>query len=78
MLCFYAFSAGNEYFKQQKYPEAVKHYTESLRRDPKDPKVIIAIQAFSYLGDKFQLFNSNSWLVAIFRHIVTELHATLN
>ncbi|KAJ6341966.1 hypothetical protein OIU78_009997 [Salix suchowensis] len=29
---------GNEYFKQQKYPEAVKHYTESLRRDPKNPK----------------------------------------
>ncbi|KAB5564390.1 hypothetical protein DKX38_004444 [Salix brachista] len=29
---------GNEYFKQQKYPEAVKHYSESLRRNPKDPK----------------------------------------
>ncbi|CAM8882816.1 unnamed protein product [Rhodiola kirilowii] len=29
---------GNESFKQQKYPEAIKHYTESLRRNPKEPK----------------------------------------
>ncbi|KAL9350119.1 hypothetical protein Peur_057374 [Populus x canadensis] len=29
---------GNESFKQQRYPEAVKHYSESLRRNPKDPK----------------------------------------
>ncbi|XP_078448093.1 hsp70-Hsp90 organizing protein 2-like [Wolffia australiana] len=30
---------GNDMFKQQKYPEAVKHYTEALRRNPKDPRV---------------------------------------
>ncbi|KAL5098961.1 hypothetical protein RYX36_003288 [Vicia faba] len=29
---------GNGFFKQQKYPEAIKHYTESLRRNPKDPR----------------------------------------
>ena len=30
---------GNEFFKQQKYPEAIRHYTESLKRNPNDPKV---------------------------------------
>uniref|UniRef100_A0A0C9RGH3 TSA: Wollemia nobilis Ref_Wollemi_Transcript_28244_2339 transcribed RNA sequence n=1 Tax=Wollemia nobilis TaxID=56998 RepID=A0A0C9RGH3_9CONI len=30
---------GNEYFKQQQYPEAIKQYTEALRRNPNDPRV---------------------------------------
>nr|QBS00795.1 HSP70 [Agave sisalana] len=30
---------GNEFFKQQQYPEAVRHYTEALKRNPRDPRV---------------------------------------
>jgi stress-induced-phosphoprotein 1 len=29
---------GNDFFKEQKYPEAIKHYAEALRRNPKDYK----------------------------------------
>ncbi|CAH9086216.1 unnamed protein product [Cuscuta europaea] len=29
---------GNQFFKEQKYPDAIKHYTESLKRNPNDPR----------------------------------------
>ena len=39
MTAFDSLYAGNEFFKEHKYPEAVKHYTEAIRRNPKDVKV---------------------------------------
>lgn len=28
---------GNQFFKEQKYPDAIKHYNESLKRNPNNP-----------------------------------------
>ena len=30
---------GNDFFKAQKFPEAIEQYTESIKRNPADPKV---------------------------------------
>lgn len=43
---FLHYVAGNQFFKEMKYPEAVKHYTESIKRNPKDPRVFISSVTF--------------------------------
>lgn len=30
---------GNDFYRQQNYPEAIKEYEEAQKRNPKDPKV---------------------------------------
>lgn len=40
LTTLYLYFVGNEFFKQQKYPEAVRHYTEALKRNPEDPRVM--------------------------------------
>lgn len=32
-------NAGDEFLKEKKYPEAIKQYTEAIKRNPEDPKV---------------------------------------
>jgi len=32
--------ARNEFFKEDKYPKAVKHDTDAINRNPSNPKVI--------------------------------------
>ena len=36
--------------RKQKYPEAVKHYTKALRRNLKDPKLMMKDAAERYLS----------------------------
>ncbi|KAG8374760.1 hypothetical protein BUALT_Bualt10G0029300 [Buddleja alternifolia] len=37
---------GNQYFKEHKYPEAIKHYGEAIKRNPNDPKAFNNLNTF--------------------------------
>lgn len=56
-VCFFSLCthvAGNDFFKQKRYQEAVMHYTEAMKKNPKDPRVLI--YTITWLYNKLTLF----------------------